>query len=233
MNEIEIPFYLTEDVSYFPPPELALKEPNGLLAIGGDLRPERLLAAYARGIFPWFSEEPILWWCPDPRTVLFLDDLHISTSMQKVLKRHDFAVKMDTQFTKVIDLCATLRIEGPGTWITPQMQAAYTTLHEMGYAHSLEVYKDNQLMGGIYGVSLGKLFFGESMFSLQPNASKIAIIYLVEKLKSWDFKLIDCQMWTSHLASLGASTLSRTTFLEIISQNSSLNTHMGKWSLNE
>ncbi len=229
MKELEIPFHLTEDVHYFPPPHLALEEPNGLLAIGGSLEPERLLAAYQQGIFPWFSQEPILWWSPEPRTVLFLDDLHISASMQKVLKRQDFEIKMDSAFSQVIAHCAKLRAKEPGTWITPAMQAAYCKLHEMGYAHSLEVYRQNKLIGGIYGVSLGKLFFGESMFSLQVNASKIALIFLVRQLKSWGFDFIDCQMWTPHLASMGASTLSRDKFIDLVSQNNSLETKRGKW----
>ena len=231
MSENEHLVALTEDINYFPPIESALTEPNGLLAIGGDLHAQRLLNAYRRGIFPWYDQEPILWWSPSPRTVLFLDDLHISGSMKKLLKKHQFKIKMDENFAQVIALCGSLREPQPGTWITPQMQNAYITLHEMGYAHSLEIYQDNQLIGGIYGLSLGKLFFGESMFSLVSNGSKIAIIYLVKQLKSWGFELIDCQVWNEHLGTLGAKLLSRADFLQKVSQNNLLETKVGKWTL--
>ncbi|MBS0288262.1 MAG: leucyl/phenylalanyl-tRNA--protein transferase [Proteobacteria bacterium] len=230
MTEQGIPYFLTDDLNYFPDANLALKEPNGLLAIGGDLKPERLLAAYRQGIFPWYDKEPILWWSPDPRTILLLNNLHISTSMKKVLHRHDFTITMDEQFTQVIQNCATVRAADPGTWITPQMQAAYIELHELGYAHSLEICVNGSLVGGIYGVSLGKLFFGESMFSLQPNASKIAIIYLVKQLKAWDFEFIDCQMWSEHLGTLGATTVPRQAFLQKLAQNNTIASKVGKWT---
>ncbi len=231
MSEKEILKPLTEDISYFPPANEALCEPNGLLAIGGDLQPERLLHAYRKGIFPWYDEAPILWWCPSHRAVLFLDDLHISHSMKKTLKKRHFQIKMDENFTKVIALCASIREQTTGTWITPEMQAAYISLHEMGYAHSLEVYQENQLVGGIYGISLGKMFFGESMFSLMSNASKLALIYLVKQLKSWGFELIDCQVWNDHLGSLGAKMLSRHEFLQKVSLNNAQQTKVGKWTL--
>ncbi len=226
-NELAV---LTEDVTSFPDPKHALEEPDGLLAIGGDLGPQRLLEAYKRGIFPWYDNEPILWWSPSTRTILKLADLHISRSMQKILKTKSFQITMDAQFPQVIASCASLREQDPGTWITPAMMAAYTQLHQLGYAHSLEVIQDEDLVGGIYGVSLGKLFFAESMFSRVSNASKIAIIYLVKQLTSWGFDFIDCQLWSTHLGSLGAKTLSRADFLAKVAQNNSLPTKVGKWT---
>ncbi|MGD9591063.1 MAG: leucyl/phenylalanyl-tRNA--protein transferase [Candidatus Berkiella sp.] len=231
MSKDERLIALTEDVHYFPPVQSALKEPNGLLAVGGDLQPQRLINAYQHGIFPWYDDGPILWWCPDPRAVLFLDDLHISHSMQKVLKHHQFEIKMDTQFEKVIAQCRDTRKVFPGTWITPQMKEAYVTLHNMGYAHSLEVYQEGQLVGGIYGLSLGKLFFGESMFSLVSNSSKIALVFLVKQLKKWGFEFIDCQMPSEHLASLGTKSIPRALFLEKVTKNNELETKVGKWTI--
>lgn len=214
--------------SSFPPLEHALAEPNGLLAAGGDLSPERLLEAYSQGIFPWFNEdEPILWWSPDPRMVLFPNELKISQSLRKTIKKHDYQIRTDSQFTQIMEACAQPRKNQAGTWIHPQMIAAYTALHEMGWAHCVETWIDDQLVGGLYGVSIGRIFFGESMFSLRPNASKIAFVHLVQQLQQWQFDLIDCQVRTSHLASLGAREISRGQFRQIldrsISTHSSLN----------
>ena len=214
--------------SSFPPLDHALKDPNGLLAAGGDLTAERLLEAYSQGIFPWFNEgEPILWWSPDPRMVLFPNELKISPSMRKTLRKKTYQIQTDAHFTQVMEACAQPRKNQAGTWIHPQMIAAYTALHEMGWAHCVETWIDDQLVGGLYGVSIGRIFFGESMFSLRPNASKIAFVHLVQQLQQWQFDLIDCQVRTSHLASLGAREISRGQFRQIldrsISTHSSLN----------
>ena len=197
----------------FPPVENALSEPNGLLAVGGDLSPQRLLEAYSKGIFPWFNEDdPILWWSPDPRMVLFPDELKISRSLRKTLKKDHYQIRTDCSFTQVMHACAAPRRGQAGTWIHPKMVAAYTILHEMGLAHSIETWMDGVLIGGLYGVSLGKVFFGESMFSLVPDASKIALVHLVKQLQYWEYGLIDCQVKTGHLASLGAREISRVEF---------------------
>lgn len=199
--------------SSFPPVENALSEPNGLLAVGGDLSSQRLLEAYSRGIFPWFNEDdPILWWSPDPRMVLFPNELKISRSLRKTLKKDHYQIRTDCSFTQVMHACAAPRKGQAGTWIHPQMVAAYSILHEMGLAHSIETWIDGVLVGGLYGVSLGKVFFGESMFSLVPDASKIALVHLVKQLQYWEYGLIDCQVKTGHLASLGAREISRVEF---------------------
>ena len=199
--------------SKFPDIGLALSEPNGLLAAGGDLSPRRLLEAYKSGIFPWFEEgQPVLWWSPDPRMVLFPEDLRISKSLHKALNKSHFTVTMDEAFSEVIACCAQPRGDSPGTWITDEMQAAYTQLFEAGHAHSVEVWSDGDLVGGLYGVALGQLFFGESMFSFQSNASKIALANLVKQLQQWNYKLIDCQVSSEHLESLGAVEISRDEF---------------------
>jgi leucyl/phenylalanyl-tRNA--protein transferase len=198
----------------FPDVGNALTEPDGLLAIGGDLSPERLLAAYRRGIFPWYSRgQPILWWSPDPRAVLRLTALKVSRSLRKALKRGDYQVRFDTAFDTVIRECALPRKDGLGTWITDEMRNAYLRLHTLGCAHSIEVWQDDQLIGGLYGVSLGKIFFGESMFSRRSDASKIAFVYLVRQLLKWQFALIDCQVYSEHLGSLGAEMLPRDRFV--------------------
>lgn len=226
---------LGADIEAFPDPNHALIEPNGLLAIGGDLSSQRLLAAYRRGIFPWFDEEPILWWCPHPRAVLFLSDLSISHSLKKTLKRGQFDVKMDENFAGVIQQCAAPRLRHghieQGTWITPEMQKAYIDLHQQGYAHSVEVYVHQQLVGGVYGVSLGRNFFAESMFSKQRDASKIALVHLVLQLQQWNFEFIDCQIWSAHLATLGVTTLDRSLFLQKVAANNKFDSKIGKWHL--
>jgi leucyl/phenylalanyl-tRNA---protein transferase len=198
----------------FPPPSSALASPNGLLAAGGDLSPRRLIEAYRLGIFPWYSEgEPILWWSPDPRMVLVPTDLKIARSLGKTLKRGGFQIRADTAFREVIQACATARRPGQrGTWITRPMVEAYCRLHELGVAHSVETWIEGELAGGLYGIALGRAFFGESMFARSSDASKIAFVHLVRQLERWDFGLIDCQMSTAHLASFGAAEIARREF---------------------
>jgi leucyl/phenylalanyl-tRNA--protein transferase len=199
--------------SPFPPLETALARPNGLLAVGGDLSPSRLIDAYRCGIFPWFNEgEPILWWSPDPRMVLFPHELKISRSLRKTLKRDNYEIRADSAFKQVMEACAAPRGDQAGTWIHAEMIAAYGRLHEMGMAHSMETWIEGELVGGLYGVGQGKMFFGESMFSSVSDASKIAFVHLVTQLQRWGFEMIDCQMKTEHLASLGAREISRKEF---------------------
>jgi leucyl/phenylalanyl-tRNA--protein transferase len=201
----------------FPPDEHALDEPNGLLAAGGDLSPARLLDAYARGIFPWFNDEdPVLWWTPDPRMVLFPRELHVSRSLRRVLRSSAFTVTLDTAFEAVIEGCAAPRPDQDGTWITDDIKEAYSQLASLGYAHSVEAWSNGELAGGLYGVALGRVFFGESMFSRVPNASKVALATLTQQLERWAFTIIDCQMATSHLASLGAREIPRAEFVRLI-----------------
>jgi leucyl/phenylalanyl-tRNA---protein transferase len=210
----------------FPPLEEALIEPNGLLAAGGDLSLQRLITAYRTGIFPWFNEgEPILWWSPDPRMVLFPNELKISRSLRKTLKKNPYTICFDRHFSQVMHACAAPRKGQSGTWIHPEMISAYTKLHQMGLAHSVEVWIDNTLVGGLYGVALGKVFFGESMFSNVADASKIAFVHLVKQLDDWGYGLIDCQVRTEHLASLGAREIPRAEFSQ---QLSVLITHIDK-----
>jgi len=201
----------------FPPLHRASREYNGLLAAGGDLSVPRLLAAYRRGIFPWFNpDEPILWWSPDPRMVLVPAEFKRSRSLKKRLARADYAVRVDTAFTRVMQECAAPREGAGGTWISETMIAAYTALHEAGHAHSIETWVDEKLVGGLYGVAIGRVFFGESMFTRQTDASKIALAHLAGWLREHDFGVIDCQMNTAHLASLGAREISRAEFSELL-----------------
>lgn len=203
----------------FPAVETALSEPNGLLVAGGDLSPDLLISAYLQGIFPWFNEdEPILWWSPDPRMILVPNQFQVSKSLKKVLQRKVFEVRFDTAFSRVMQSCAAPRKNQAGTWIHPQMIQAYTELHHMGYAHSVECWLDNQLVGGLYGIALGRMFYGESMFAEVSNASKVALAYLCKQLARWDFELIDCQMNTQHLASLGAHEIPRSEFIQQLKQ---------------
>ncbi len=206
-------FTLSKKLS-FPPPHLAIKE--GLLAVGGDLSAERILLAYRQGIFPWYSPgEPILWWSPDPRLVLYPDELRASKSLRKLIKRKTFRITFDTDFDAVIRGCAEAkRAYGEGTWITDEMKDAYRQLHRRGFAHSVEAWQDERLAGGLYGVALGRAFFGESMFSRVSNASKVALVTLVENLRRLDFKLIDCQVRTNHLIRFGAREIPRKLFLD-------------------
>jgi leucyl/phenylalanyl-tRNA---protein transferase len=198
----------------FPPVEHALREPNGLLAAGGDLSPERLVDAYTRGIFPWFGEDdPLLWWSPDPRMVLFVGELHQSRSLRRVVKGRRFTVTLDRAFADVMAGCAEPRAYADGTWITGEMVQAYRALAERGVAHSVEAWADGQLVGGLYGVAIGRMFYGESMFSRESDASKVALVTLTRQLERWGFDMIDCQMSTDHLASLGAREVPRAEFL--------------------
>ena len=205
--------------SPFPPVRSALAYPNGLLAAGGDLSPERLLEGYRRGIFPWFSEgDPILWWSPDPRMVLFPDELKVSRSLAKSLRNRRYEVRFDSAFDATMAGCAAPRKGEAGTWITAEMHDAYRHLHRLGYAHSVETWIGNELAGGLYGVAIGKVFFGESMFSRARDASKIALAALVAQLTSLDFRMIDCQMRTQHLASLGAREIPRRQFSRLLEE---------------
>ena len=225
-----MPIYQLTDDLVFPPPFLA--PPEGLLAVGGDLSRQRLLLAYRQGIFPWYSEgEPILWWSPDPRLVLFPGELHVSRSLARAMRKGTFALTMDEAFDRVIEACAVVPRTGQeGTWITAGMIAAYRALHASGYAHSVECWQGAELVGGLYGVSLGKCFFGESMFSLAPNASKVALAGLAAHVRNWGFKLIDCQVTTRHLISLGAREVARERFLKLLEKWADAGTRVGRWS---
>jgi leucyl/phenylalanyl-tRNA---protein transferase len=201
----------------FPPVDLALRDPNGLLAAGDDLSTERLLQAYELGIFPWFGEgDPVLWWSPDPRMVLETTGIKVSRSLRKTLRSRRFRVTADTAFPAVIAACAEPRPGQDGTWITAEVLQAYCTLAEIGVAHSIEAWDGDALAGGLYGIAIGHMFFGESMFARRSDASKVALVHLVRQLRRWGFPLIDCQMTTSHLASLGARTVSRAEFLSVV-----------------
>jgi leucyl/phenylalanyl-tRNA--protein transferase len=224
--------WLPPDEYLFPPPERALREPNGLLAAGGDLSPGRLLAAYRRGIFPWFSAgDPILWWSPDPRMVLRPDELKISRSLRRTLRNGTYRVRLDHDFAGVVHACAEAPRDGQrGTWITMEMQQAYLALHRLGHAHSVETWIDGQLAGGLYGVAIGRAFFGESMFSRVSDASKIALAHLCLHLKRLDFGIIDCQMETAHLASLGARPIPRRDFAAALETFAAANAPAGRWA---
>jgi len=201
----------------FPPLERALDEPQGLLAAGGDLSPARLLAAYRRGIFPWYSPgQPVLWWSPDPRAVLFPEEFHCSRSLAKTLRNKDFETFVDRDFEAVIKGCAAPRAASPGTWITPEMRAAYLELHRCGFAHSFESYRGEQLVGGLYGVRLGAVFFGESMFSREPDSSKVALARLVEFCRAEGIVVIDCQLPSRHLQSVGSRLIPRAEFQALL-----------------
>ncbi|HET7548767.1 MAG TPA: leucyl/phenylalanyl-tRNA--protein transferase [Usitatibacter sp.] len=204
----------------FPPVSKALRTPNGLLCAGGDLSPERLVDAYRHGIFPWYSEgDPILWWSPDPRMVLFPDELKVSRSLRKTLARDVYETRVDTAFRAVMEACAAPREPGGGTWIVPEMIEAYVRLHERGFAHSVESWRDGELVGGLYGIALGDAFFGESMFAHATDASKVALVRLVERLRSRGCRVIDCQQATAHLASLGAREVPRERFAQLLRES--------------
>ncbi|MFQ5543211.1 MAG: leucyl/phenylalanyl-tRNA--protein transferase [Nitrospiria bacterium] len=214
----------------FPDPSEA--DENGLLAYGGDLNPDRLLTAYSKGIFPWphGDEYPLLWFSPDPRTILIPKNLHIGASIRKVMKRHSFEIRFDTAFESVILACAVMkRKDSGGTWITQEMMDAYARLHHLGFAHSAEAWQDDQLVGGLYGVSLGAAFFGESMFSQCDNASKVALITLLQQLNQWDFHFFDCQMPSSLVTRLGAVDWKREYFLASLKKSLQVQTRQGKW----
>jgi leucyl/phenylalanyl-tRNA--protein transferase len=203
----------------FPAPENALTEPNGLLAFGGCLSTHRLLRAYELGIFPWYNPgEPILWWSPDPRLVLFPEHLLISRSLQKTLRKQLFQIKYDSAFEKVMLGCAAPRIGSSGTWINKEILKAYHTLHKLGKAHCFEAWQENELVGGLYGVSIGQVFFGESMFHTRTNASKVVFVMMIKQLSDWGYQLIDCQVTNSHLLSLGAEEIPRPQFQTLLTK---------------
>jgi len=215
-----IPWLRPDDPPHaFPPVDTALNEPNGLLCVGGDLSPGRLLEAYRRGIFPWYSAgQPILWWSPDPRAILLPHEFRVSRSLAKSLRNRGYATRIDTAFADVVRLCGAADVRREGTWITPAMQVAYEALRGLGYAHCVETWRDDRLVGGLYGVTLGNIFFGESMFSLERDASKVALKRLVDELQARNYTLIDCQVESAHLESLGARALPRAEFLRRVSR---------------
>ena len=228
-----MPIFRLIDEPIFPPPDYA--DQSGLIAVGGDLSTDRLLAAYRAGIFPWYSDDqPILWWSPDPRLVLDLDDFKLRRSLRKTIQKGVFKVTFDRVFEEVIAACATTAREGQnGSWITTEMQQAYIEMHGLGYAHSVETWYEGQLVGGLYGMSLGKAFFGESMFHHKSDASKIALATLVNTLKSWDYEFIDSQMTTDHMVSLGAKEIPRRIFLKRLKAALGHPTRRGKWRVED
>lgn len=214
----------------FPPAHQAMRDPNGLLAIGGDLSVARLIRAYSAGIFPWYNpDEPILWWSPDPRAVLVPESLKVSRSLSRSIRREDYAVTLDLAFARVLLECSGARARGRGTWLGPEMREAYEELHACGYAHSVEVWRAGELVGGLYGVSLGRVYFGESMFSRADDASKIGLYWLCQQLQAWEFPLIDCQVGSAHLKSLGAQDVSRERFINLLRVAVDLPPRTGRW----
>jgi len=214
-------------------PAVDQASPEGLLAVGGDLRPERLLQAYRHGIFPWYNDDqPILWWSPDPRAVLFPDKLHVSRSLKRSLRSRLFSVTLDTTFRHVMEQCAGPRPQYPegGTWITDDMLNAYTRLHELGYAHSVETWQDDRLVGGLYGVAIGGAFFAESMFTRVDDASKVALVKLVTQLQAWNFRLIDCQQFSPHVSRFGAEEIPRSVFIRYLTQALTIPDRRGRWT---
>ncbi len=226
-----MPIYALPDEVLFPDPELA--DPTGLIAIGGDLQPSRLLQAYASGIFPWYSEgQPILWHSPDPRFVLFPQELHVSRSLRQAMRKGTFRITLDESFEDVITRCAAVPRPGQdGTWITDEMLDGYLDLHRLGFAHSAEDWNQDELVGGLYGVSLGSIFFGESMFADRSDASKVAFVTLVEQLIRWNFSLIDSQVHTSHLERFGSVEIPRSRYLRLLREALGSETRRGPWSL--
>jgi leucyl/phenylalanyl-tRNA--protein transferase len=232
-TELELITWL-ETGSPFPHPSSALHQPNGLLAAGGDLTPERLLSAYRQGIFPWFSEgEPTLWWSPNPRMVLYPKEFHPSRSLLKTLRNGDYEVRIDHDFSAVIASCAAPREGQAGTWINAEMVEAYERLHSLGYAHSFETWRAGKLVGGLYGVAMGGIFFGESMFSRRTDASKIAFSHLVAHLLLNDFHVLDCQMHTDHLSHLKAREIPRKEFLQEVARYRDQPFHLGPWTMHK
>lgn len=225
-----MPVFRIPEEHLFPHPSLA--EPDGLLGVGGDLHPGRLLLAYANGIFPWYNKgQPILWFSPEPRFVLHPEQLHVGRSLRKRIRRGDYEIRLDSAFDQVIAACRRKQRPGQrGTWITDDMEQAYNTLHQMGYAHSAEAWQDGELVGGLYGVGLGSLFSGESMFADAPDASKVAFVWLVQQLHAWGAELIDCQVRTDHLARFGASEMPRQRYLERLRTMVHAPTRTGPWS---
>ncbi len=222
--------FLTDSDKNFPHPSLALEEPNGLLAVGGDLSPQRLLTAYNSGIFPWFEErDPILWWSPDPRAIIIPGELHVSKSLKKFTKKSQWKITVNRDFLSVIEHCAAPRARQDATWITSDIQQAYHQLHLSGQAHSLEVWNEDTLIGGLYGIAVGKVFCGESMFHLATNASKVAMYYLQDLMLEFDYALIDTQMMNPHLASLGAQSIRREEFLTLLNTYKTQNAKKNCW----
>ena len=214
----------------FPPLHKALKQPNGLLAFGGCLTPQRIVNAYRAGVFPWFNPgEPILWWSPDPRLVLFPEHLIIARSLAKTLRKQPFEIRYDTAFQQVMSACAAPRSEDSGTWITDDMLQAYQHLHQLGIAHSFEAWQDDELVGGLYGIAIGQVFFGESMFHRQTDASKVVFVHLVKQLSAWTYRLIDCQVSSDHLLSLGAEEIPRSRFADFLNQYCEQPPHPQAW----
>lgn len=227
---IRLPLLDAARPDHFPDPRRAMAEPNGLLAFGGDLTPRRLLAAYSRGIFPWYNEdEPILWWSPDPRCVFHTDRLRANRSLRRQLAGKRWRLSVDHAFREVVEACAAPRPKQSGTWIVPAMMDAYVELHAMGHAHSVEVWEDDRLVGGIYGVAIGRLFCGESMFSAESGGSKVALLGLADLLQRWGFPLIDAQVTNSHLMSLGAVEYPRGEFLRMVEQLVQVPGQPGSW----
>jgi leucyl/phenylalanyl-tRNA--protein transferase len=229
---LRLPLLPDDPLAPFPDPSLARRDPDGLLAMGGDLSPERLLNAYGQGIFPWFSAgQPLLWWCPDPRTVFRTDRIRLSSRFRRQLRQSPWTVRADTAFERVIAACAGIPRAGQrGTWITADMQAAYCRLHRLGHAHSVEVFDGDQLAGGIYGVAIGQMFFGESMFSAQSGGSKVALAALARQLHAWGGPLLDAQVENDHLVSLGAELWPRPRFLEAIAKLVTQPGAAGSWT---
>ena len=216
----------------FPPVHKALTEPEGLLAVGGCLSPSRIINAYRHGIFPWFNpDDPILWWSPNPRLVLLPTQLYVSRSLAKTLRSGKFVFTLDTAFAQVIENCSKPRLSANGTWITGGIKQAYLELHDLGIAHSAEVWFEGQLVGGLYGVALGQVFFGESMFHTKTDASKVAFVQLVHHLTAWNYQVIDCQVHTPHLASLGATEISRDHFIELLNRHCEISPQPNAWQL--
>lgn len=226
-----MPVYLLDHRHVFPDPELA--EDSGLLGVGGDLHPNRVLLGYSQGIFPWYSDgQPILWHSPDPRFVLFPSELHVPRSLKKTIRKQPFDVTADVAFEEVIDGCAAAPRPGQdGTWITGAMRGSYLTLHSLGLAHSIEAWREGELVGGLYGVALGTIFFGESMFAVEPDASKVAFVTLVTQLRGWDFELIDSQVYTDHLARFGAREIPRRDYRLLLRRCLRRRTRLGPWQL--
>ncbi|HCH68984.1 MAG TPA: leucyl/phenylalanyl-tRNA--protein transferase [Colwellia sp.] len=232
-------YQLTVKDLAFPPVEYALTEPNGLLAVGGDLQPKRLISAYSQGIFPWFSEnDPLLWWSPNPRAIIHVDDLRINRTLRKALKKSPYKITLNTAFEQVIALCADAPFRDDGTWILPDMQKAYVNLHQLGFAHSIEIWQTNsdekpELVGGLYGVAINGFFSGESMFYTSPNASKFALVALAELLKTIDVDFIDCQLLNDFLADMGATEISRENFIALKSMALNKNVSADFWQPRE
>ncbi|MBQ0796294.1 leucyl/phenylalanyl-tRNA--protein transferase [Zhongshania sp.] len=226
--------WLDIDKLDFPDIDSALDDPNGLLAVGGDLSTDRILAAYHQGIFPWYEEsQPILWWSPEPRTVLNPQDVYINRSLRKALRREDYSVSFDRAFNDVLDGCAELSPKRPGTWITDDMRTAYRALHQQGWAHSVEVWREERLIGGLYGMGIGEVFFGESMFSREANASKIALVHLCGQIQEWGYPLIDCQVGNDYLDNMGAQEIAREKFRQHLSVYTNLpGRPVANWTMN-